>query len=222
MTERSHPCVGWDEHLSALIDGELEAEVRAEVEAHAASCARCGAQLDVLRAVDARLAEIPLPDVAGRLSLPRILGEAAVSTDSDRESPPAPGARVGAGSRPRTAPPRPEPRRAGWKSSPLMRIAAAAGVVLAFFWLLQRDRESIRSPGDASPPIASSPELPQAPSAPIAVEHEIASPLAAASDEELALALELDTAENFEVIANLELLERLVDLGLVDPEEGRG
>jgi len=198
MTERSHPCVGWDEDLSALIDGELEPARRAAVEAHAASCARCTAQLEALRAVDARLAGIPLPEVEGRLSPPRISGEPPAAASVEGPSPVR--STRGEALRPRTAPPRSERRRAAWKTGAPVRIATAAGIVLALFWLLQPGRPNTPPPGGDPSPIAEAPET-----------------LDAATDEELALAMDLETVEDFEVIANLELLERLVAL-----EGGRG
>jgi anti-sigma factor RsiW len=240
MTERSHPCVDWDEDLSALIDGELEATRRVDVEAHVASCVRCNAQLDALRAVDQRLAEIPLPEIGGRVSAARMADAVRTSEASRSPSPRVQRPPADSPSRSRTSPPRRERRRESWKTSAWMRVVTAAGIVVALLWLLERGRDSIPSPSE-EPPIARvpseptrakpqiAPSLDPAPATPDAATlagsdplptpgvGDVPASLEAASDEELALALELETAEDFEVIANLELLERLVAL-----EEGRG
>jgi anti-sigma factor RsiW len=228
MTERSQPCVGWDEDLSAFLDAELEPARRSEVAAHLASCPRCSERVEALRAVDAKLAAIPLPEISDRLAPPR--PEAEPAPRLRRTSSP--------GSRPRTAPHRdPAPRRAAWKTHTLTRIATAAAIALSLYWVLAPGREPISKRGGEAPPIARVPggasEAVAPPRAPdsgsvaseataVAVTEpasapDVATPLDAASDEELALAFELETVENLDVIANLELLERLLAL-----EEGRG
>ena len=105
MTEREQTCAGWDEELSALLDGELDPGQREEVEVHVASCERCSERVEALRAVDARLGEIPLPEISGRLSPPR--PEQAPAPPLQRMS--------DAPARTRSAPPRSAPRRAAWK-----------------------------------------------------------------------------------------------------------
>ncbi|MCU0670703.1 MAG: zf-HC2 domain-containing protein, partial [Myxococcota bacterium] len=55
MSDVDPRCAPFEEDLSALLDGELEA-VRAEVvREHAAACAACGRRVAALRAVDATL-----------------------------------------------------------------------------------------------------------------------------------------------------------------------
>ncbi len=50
------------EHVSAWVDGELEPEVRAEIEEHLAECGACRTQAEGERALRARLRELPEPE----------------------------------------------------------------------------------------------------------------------------------------------------------------
>lgn len=51
------------EHVTALVDGALEGEDRARVEAHLAECAACRAQAADERALRTRLRSLPAPDL---------------------------------------------------------------------------------------------------------------------------------------------------------------
>jgi anti-sigma factor RsiW len=51
---------GLSEHLNALLDGELEADLRARVEAHVAACAACRLELAQLRTTRAAVHALPL------------------------------------------------------------------------------------------------------------------------------------------------------------------
>jgi anti-sigma factor RsiW len=61
------------EALSALVDDELAAPARAEIEAHAASCPVCGAARADLEALGATFDALPQP--APRIDLARLVGE---------------------------------------------------------------------------------------------------------------------------------------------------
>ena len=63
MTTIPDECVGYEEDLPALIDGELGAAREAEVRRHGSSCARCGARLDGLQRLGEALRAAPSPDL---------------------------------------------------------------------------------------------------------------------------------------------------------------
>lgn len=58
MTDLSHV----DDLLSAYMDGELDAAMRARVEAHLQACARCGQELETWRGLHAQLRDAAVPD----------------------------------------------------------------------------------------------------------------------------------------------------------------
>jgi anti-sigma factor RsiW len=180
VVENARGCPAFDEDLSAWIDGELAAARRAAVEAHLASCHACAARAEELRAVDRALRALAAPAVAADLR--ERLGQRL----SGARAPAAPAAR--------SAPARTR-RRASLIWALPLSAAAALALYLAF----------PASPPDRaeSLPIARARELPVAP-APDEGELEALDP------EALAVVLELDTIEDLPVIANLDLLERLV------------
>jgi hypothetical protein len=204
-------CRPFDADLSALIDGELGAGRRAEIEAHVASCAGCSHRLAALRAVDGALAALPSPAVAPDLRA-RLAGRLAAE----------PG--------PRSA--RPPPAR----SRRMLRAAlpAAAAAALALYLALRAPAPPGEPPEPAAiakaPPAAAvepgpepqiaetPPEAPAVEPAPSPApqiaertpEAAVEGELEALETEELGVVLDLDTIEDLPVIANLEVLERLL------------
>lgn len=61
------------EQLSALVDGELAAQARAEIEAHAAACPICGAALADIEALGSDFERLPRP--APPVDLAHLVGE---------------------------------------------------------------------------------------------------------------------------------------------------
>jgi anti-sigma factor RsiW len=180
VVEIAPGCVAFDEDLSAWIDAELPAPRRAAVEAHLASCRACSARAEELRSVDRALRALQAPAVAADLR--ERLGERL----SGARAPVASATRSGAArARRRFAP--------AWA----LPVAAAAALTLTLVLRPATHPESAVEPV----PVAQVPEIPAAPA-----EGE----LDALDPEALAVVLELDTIEDLPVIANLELLERLV------------
>jgi hypothetical protein len=175
-------CARISDDLSALMDGELDAEREQQVRAHLERCASCSAQLAALREVDAALRALPdrpLPE-AVEANMQAILHRARIVRSPSR-------------------PPPPNPRVPLYIGGGVLGLAAALILLL----YLTSSREPVR--------IAEAP-LPLPPTTierPAAAEPE---EIATASDEELAVALELDTLDDLELIEQLELLERLAAL----------
>ena len=194
-------CLEFEADLSALLDGELSPERAALVRAHTGSCERCRAQLAQLARLDALLVGVPAPAVPASLR-PRLEARLAVANES------GPCARASA----------PRPPRRAWRGRAAGAAAAlAAGVT---FYLAVASREPAPQQGEPSPvqiarPLGEpSPAVPQLARRPEPAQPEpAAAPLDLESvpDEDLDLALELDTVEDFEVIANLELLELMLE-----------
>ncbi len=237
-------CARVEEDLSALLDGELEASREALVRAHTQGCARCRARLAALARVDVLLASAPVHETSaalhGRLRARIEAEEQATEAEEQAVAGPAP-ARSDRGARPgRSAPPAHRSRRA----RPFVAALLAAAAALALYLAVGRQRTPLapapeprvaRAPESVAPqeiptPPAPAPIVPVAPEdpEPVAIaERTVPAPPPAtpAQDpdfdalpaEEIAVGLELDTAEDLEVIANLELLEALVAL-----EGGRG
>jgi len=226
-------CLGFDEDLSALLDGELAAARRDELEAHVAGCARCEARLAVLRGVDRALAALParaIPaDLEARLAA-RLASDAAVSPMD-----------AGAAGRASAAPRAPASPSAHARAparvrrlAPWLALPAAAAAALALYLAV---RPPVGAPGGAGEPrvVARAPAAPPAapapplspPAAPPATPAPAAEPavqvaervapaaaepdLEALDDEDLGVALELETIEDLPVIANLDLLERMLE-----------
>lgn len=194
MSENTDTCrmssrPDWDETLSAWVDGELESGRDAELRDHVAGCAVCRARVEALRRVDLQLAAMPLPAVPDDLRerLARRLETPATSTLPSRRAPP--------------------PRRR-WLT-PAAGLAVAAAAALALYLSVGGGESPLAPPTPQQPVAQTSPE------APLQIAPEAAG--AVPSDAELAVAFELETAEDLPVIANLEVLERLLAL-----EEGRG
>jgi hypothetical protein len=61
-------CLPFDEDLSALIDSELDEGREAEVRAHVETCSHCAGRLEALGSVDRALADIPVSEVPADLS----------------------------------------------------------------------------------------------------------------------------------------------------------
>jgi anti-sigma factor RsiW len=186
-------CLAFDEDLSAWIDAELAAPRRAAVEAHLASCSACTARVEQLRAVDRVLRALPAPAVAADLR------ERLDERLSGARAPAAPATHSAAA-------------RARRRFAPALALPLAAAAALALYLALPATHpEEAAEVEDAaevegaarSVPVARAPELP---GPPVPAEGE----LEALDPEALAVVIELDTIEDLPVIANLELLERLV------------
>jgi anti-sigma factor RsiW len=237
VAEIAERCRAFDEDLSALIDRELGAERRAEVEAHLAACSGCSTRLAALRAVDRALASLPGPAVAPDLHA-RLARRLAAERRALRAGPPSLRSRRAVG---------------------ILTLPAAAAAALALYLALRapsppgtasepaaiakappgEPAEPARSepqasgvhragpvePGGEPQVVAAEPETPAAeplPSPP-APERERATRIAdraqplpgegeleSLDTEDLAVVLDLDTIEDLPVIANLEVLERLL------------
>jgi anti-sigma factor RsiW len=209
-------CLPFDEDLSALIDSELDEGREAEVRAHVETCSHCAGRLEALGSVDRALADIPVSEVPADLSrrlAARLATTGAPVVQRRRRAPP---------------PARRWQRAAG-------ALAAAAVVAVAVFLGLPGE------PPQRSPRLALEPELAEPR---LALEPELAEPrvelaavdpvpkrrdeagferLPALADrdvDDVALLLavaELAESDDRGLVANLELLEMLVDLG---PPEG--
>jgi anti-sigma factor RsiW len=205
VAEIAAGCRAFDEDLSALLDGELGAERRAEVEAHVAGCPGCAARLAELHAVDGALTALPAPAVAPDLGA-RL--EHRLQQERYFES---------------------HRKRFRRISVPalVLPLAAAAALVL---YLALRVPAPTQAPVEPIPvakaPVAPDPAPQVARREPAAPPSEAAAepapqvagaePAPAADEldaldaEDLAVLLELETIEDLPVIANLEVLERLL------------
>jgi anti-sigma factor RsiW len=198
VAEIAAVCRAFDEDLSAVLDGELGAERRAEVEAHVAGCPGCASRLEALRAVDRALAGLPEPAVAPDLG-------ARLRRRLERER-------------------YFEWHRARFRrlSGPALALPVAAAAALALYLVL---RAPGPTGGPVEPvPVAKAPAAPvpeparreaeaPAPAPQVARQVEpapVEAELESLDTEELAVVLELETIEDLPVIANLEVLERLL------------
>ncbi|HVN39053.1 MAG TPA: zf-HC2 domain-containing protein [Myxococcota bacterium] len=214
-------CTRYAEDWSALLDGELPPAREAELRAHLDDCARCRAKLASLARVDVLLAGLPVASANADL-----FARLRARIDANEASAAAP----------RLAPPR---RRRALR---LAAAAVAAAAALALYLALPRPRGEIapqpplrvaKAPQPREVPAAEPPIAPPAPAAPApptqVAERRAAAPAPAAPEpardpefdslpaDDLAAGMDLDTAKDLPVIANLELLERLVAM-----EEDRG
>ena len=231
-------CQEFEAELSALLDDELSPERAALLRTHIASCERCRAQLAQLARLDSLLAGAPAPAVPAslrarldvrlaaangsgpgvRVSVSRAprrawrgrsaaaaaaiaAGLALYLAVASRE--PAP--RQGEPMPPRVARPLAEPMPAApqlaKRDTPARERTPAAPAPVAP--LTPRRERVAKSPAAPEPP-ASRPLLAGPERAAASVDLE------AVPDEDLDLALELDTVEDFDEIANLELLELML------------
>lgn len=177
---------GRGEDLSALLDGELAPERDAELRAHLAGCARCRAQLASLARVDVLLAGIPVRETSADLQA-RLRARIAAEDEA--------GALAGRGRGRRTG----GPLQASRRVRALAAACAAAAAALALYFF---------APRTPTP-------LPQGPETPVA---QVPAPARdpdfdALPAEEIAVGLELDTAQDLDVIANLDLVEALAAQG---------
>lgn len=202
-------CASCEEDYSALLDGELPPGREVELRAHLEGCARCRERLDLLARADAALtglASPPLPaDLHARLR-GRIARNGVVASASRRAAS--------------------APRRGRWWARSAAAAAVAAAAALALYLVLSSEPPApLPAPTPPGPQIAQStrpgpagepaggPRAPVrvAPGGPAAGQPSPdAGALEAAPADDLDLALELDTIEDFDVIANLDLLERMV------------
>ncbi len=185
MPNATLDCPEFEADLSALLDGELAPERAAAVRLHASGCAPCRDQLARFERLAGVLASAPSPSVAASL-FARLEARIAMASASDTGV--------------REAAPAPAPGRAWLRRAATAVAAAAAGVAL---YLAIASREPAPRADEPFPrQIARRPE----PAASVPAPGD----LAALPDEDLGIALELETVEDFEVIANLELLELLL------------
>ncbi len=215
MSELPTACTAYEEHLSALVDGELAGQLETAVRTHVESCPHCSAYCEGLRRVDGLLMGAPAPAVPSDL---RARLAARIEADA--------GGALDAEIRPRRVRPvrAHAPRPVRWYARPVAVFAAAAAAAAAvLFWTLRSVEGPV--PGESPIPVAQiETELeriapaPEPLPAPVvaAIEPEPVPEteidLEVVSEEELAMALELETLEDLEVIANLDLLSRLIDL----------
>ncbi len=240
MSESEAACATVADDLSALLDGELAEEREVAVRGHLESCPDCTGRVVALRRVDPALAAATAPEVPADLHArldARLSSEMRPVSESAagrrRQADPAAGRR-------RQADPAVGRRsRARWLTPPAMGFAAAAALALyvgvravqPLDWL-----DALDGPvgpigvDESEPQIAGA--LPESMTSSSQPEARALDPLAPSSgstsgaewapvaevdlddvsDEELALALEFDTIEDLEVIANLDLLVRLLEV----------
>ena len=205
MTRLPPPCAGFDEDLSAFLDGALAPDREEEVRAHLDLCDACVRRLEVFALADAAVAaEHAQPAVRPRvvpLRRRRWLGVAAGAVGALaaglaalllarpeaalRDAAPELPATM-ADRQARLAPASPDPARAP-APTPAREAIAKAPVTLP--------GATSKAPAPAPPP------------------DDADGRLATATDDELDLVDEIDTIEDLELIENLELVERLAARG---------
>ncbi len=246
MSKTAAACQAIDEDLSALIDEELAPEREAELRAHLETCDRCARWLEELCNVDLVLASLPVPEVAAGLRAQlagRIAeherGEASSAAPARRERGPrqAPPARrrrwlgrrvavlaamaaavalavlatLHSGETP--VPDAPQIARPAPQALPAQ--APEPGAEGRAEPLLAEQRSTEPEPALVEPAPATEPEA-----APVEIaETPPAGGLEDLAEEDLAMLLVLDAVEDLDVIANLELLEDLLEL---EAMEGAG
>jgi anti-sigma factor (TIGR02949 family) len=234
-------CTSYEEHLSALIDGELTVELELAVRSHVDSCPHCSAHCDALRRVDGLLVEVPAREVPADLRQ-----RLAARIEADREAPELhsyAGARKAEG---RAASPPERVRRAQsyrWAQPVAVFAAAAAAAALVLYWTVRSGEPSLPD-APVAPPVARTDPEPALPTTPEPIPAPTPAPtpapvvpreetivaetppsqealvaetppevdLDSIDEDELALALEIEMLEDLDVIANLDLLTRLVEL----------
>lgn len=180
MTHLPPPCAGFDEDLSAFLDGALPRAREDEVRAHLDLCDACVRRLEAFALADAAVAAVGARQAARPRVVPirrrRWLGAAAGALGAL-----AAGIAALLLVRPESAerPPAPEiPATLAERAAPVAPPGASA-----------------KAPAPVPAPAP----------APDAVEDG----LATATDDELELVDEIETIEDLELIENLELVERL-------------
>ncbi len=228
MSESETACATVAEDLSALLDGELSEEREVAVRGHLESCPDCTGRVAALRRVDPALAAAPAPEVPADLRA-RLDARLSSETRPLRES--------AAGRRRQADSAAGRRRRARWFTHPAMGFAAAAALALYVgvravqppvgpVGPIGVDETESRiagtlhesmTPSSQPESRALDPLAPSPGSASGSITGSEWAPVAEVdlddvSDEELAMALEFDTIEDLEVIANLDLLERLLEI----------
>jgi anti-sigma factor RsiW len=244
MPEIATECLTFAEDLSALIDAELDAPREAEVRAHVATCASCAEFLEDLCNADLALAGLSTPapaaDLHARFEARRTAAAVdARSPQTVRRAPPRArrrGLALGIASglaaaaavllalllgvpRDVSEPGMPIAR----ETTPDPEVPSQPGVPEADV-IAEVPEPALVEPAVPQTPerIAAEPELPRAPlpeTVPSTDAGEPASQLAALEalpDEDAALLLDLDTVAELDLMANLDLLEAMVDLGMTD------
>jgi len=232
VSEIPADCLPFDDDLSALIDAELDDGRAAEVRAHVESCPHCTRRLEALSGVDLALGELPIPEVSEDLSrrLEARLAPAAPVVLRPRQS--VRRARRGwrvAGALAAAAavglvvllglpgePPSPGPQvaRAPTDVEPGVQVARAPTDV-------EPGVQVARAPTDVEPGFEGAPRAPDSfPERMGDGTPGIQLALAEEQLEDVALLLAVDDLaepDDMGLVANLELVEMLVDLG---PPEG--
>ena len=188
MSTNTVTCAAVEGDLSALIDAELAQERDALVRSHVVSCVHCQRTLAALRGVDAALVAAALPEVPADL-------RARLDARLQRADGPPPRAT-------------PQPRRsdaAVHRRRPWLAAGVGAALAVAASLVVYL----VVAPDPTPRDVVSG--------APRQLATRVPATLEAVPEEELAMVIELDSVEDYEVIANLEVLERLVAL-----EEGAG
>ncbi len=139
-------CTGFEEDLSALIDGELDAHREAEVRNHLDSCAECTEVLSAFQEVDGILAGLPAPALSGDVG-ERLVGLVRTGAAEDRESATA----TDGGASGDTAPISLETHRRRRSTAPWVGavIGALAASLVLFVALRPGEVERGGGPGDA-------------------------------------------------------------------------
>jgi anti-sigma factor RsiW len=238
--ELPEACLGLDEDLSALIDEELSPEREAEVRAHLDTCDRCALRLQELCNVDLELAGLAQPAVSPDLSsslMARIALESEAHAHEDAEAAaPRKSARAAAPTARRRWLSGPGLARiavaaglvlAAWlvlRSDPGVEPEVPVAVTPPQVPVVpapEVDRPAgtlvVERAAPAETRVAERAPAPGAPPAPAPGEREGGDEGQGGAwgdlqPEDLAMLLELDEVEDLDLIANLELLETLVDL----------
>jgi hypothetical protein len=245
MPDSPDPCAAWDEDLSALHDAELAPARESEVRAHVEGCERCSARLGALRRVDVLLAATPLPEVPESLreaTLARTAEQTSRGSGAGVARPAVPRRARGAAPEPdrrrRLRAPALGVAAAAAAALTLYLLGRPAPEVLPAG---PPEPPIADEPVPALPP---APELPPGEPPPIQIVEPLLPPpfppppepevpefvpelvapepllvdLEAEPPEDLAVVLfGAERPDDFDVIANLEILERLLEL-----DEGRG
>ncbi len=180
MSKLLSACPGFEEDLSALLDGELEAARDARVRAHVSGCARCGERLAQLERVEAGLRTLSVHPVSEAV-LQRVRGRLA------EELP-----RFG-----RAAPRRPR-RRLRRLALPAGLVAAAAALALALLWAPRWSRHPAVQTQPAELPLEVALEQSSDEELELAMGLDALGGLAA--DDDLALIEQLDLLEQLDAL----------------------
>lgn len=200
--------------LPDAVHGRLDAAKLAEVEAHVASCDACAAELELLRAVVASMPIVPAMDVQRIVTALPVAAKQGLLLHRGTPEP-------ASESRP------PVGRSQSMWSNPLLRVAAAVGVVAAGGLSLLVGRDVLnpeaqvggndRRVAVTSRPVAApSPATTVAPSAPVVVESPPSAPVPGAGAG--LLMSEVDELSDEHLVALLSEMDSIDALPDIEPE----